>query len=141
MKRFYLIVLVFSFVSFAYSQEIVNPDKVWSIMEEHCQPWGSNYSTEFIRFDTDTIIDGTVYQKVWIAEDEYHQNWNFYGAFIREDEGLVYYRELFSEEVLIYNFNLEIGDSVVVDNPRAAGALTLVLAEIDSVLLENGEAR
>jgi len=138
MKRLFLVIVAIVFSSAIYSQEIVNSDKLWSIMEEHCQPWGSNYSTEFFRFDIDTIVEGKSYKKVWIAEDENHEEWFFYGTFIREEEGNVYYKEMFEEEGLIYNFNLEIGDSVVVNNPRAAGELTLMLAEIDSVELEVG---
>lgn len=33
-------------------------------MKEHCQPWGSTYSTDFIRFDIDTIIDNLLCQRV-----------------------------------------------------------------------------
>lgn len=47
-----------------FSQEIVDPAKLWSNMEEHCQPWGSTYSTDFIRFDIDTIIDNLLCQRV-----------------------------------------------------------------------------
>jgi len=121
-----------------FSQEIVDPTKVWSNMEEHCQPWGSTFSTDFIRFDIDTIIDDQVYKKVWISEDEEQQEWNFYGAFIREEDGRIYYRQMFGEEGLIYDFNLEVGDSVLIDNPRSAGALTLFFTEIDSVEITNG---
>jgi len=138
MKRLFLVIVAIVFTLAIYSQEIVNSNKLWSIMEEHCQPWGSNYSTEFFRFDIDTIVEGKSYKKVWIAEDENHEEWFFYGAFIREEEGNVYYKEMFEEEGLIYDFNLEIGDSVVVNNPRAAGELTLMLAEIDLVELEVG---
>jgi len=138
MKRLFLVFVAMVFTLVICSQEIVVQDKLWSIMEEHCQPWGSNYSTEFFRFDIDTIVEGKNYKKVWIAEDENHEEWFFYGAFIREEEGLVYYKNMFEEEGLIYDFNLEIGDSVIIDNPRAAGALTLVLAEIDSVEMEVG---
>ncbi|MFK5854559.1 MAG: T9SS type A sorting domain-containing protein [Bacteroidota bacterium] len=138
MKKIFFIAIVFVLSSTMYSQEIVNSTKLWSIMTEHCQPWGSNYSTEFFRFDVDTVVNDVVYKKVWISEDENHEEWNFYGAFIREEAGLVYFKEMFEEEGLIYNFNLEIGDSVVINNPRAAGALTLLLVEIDSIELEDG---
>ncbi len=115
------------------SQEIVNPSKLWSSMEEHCQPWGSTYSTDYLRFESDTIIDDYTYKHVWISEDEDHEEWNFYGAFIREENNRVYYRQMFGEEGLIYDFNLELGDSVLIDNPRAVGAIWLFLAEVDSV--------
>ena len=74
-------------------------------MEEHCQPWGSTYSTDYFQFEEDTIINGFVYKKVWISEDETYQNWNFYSAFIREENNKVYYKHMFGEEGLIYDFN------------------------------------
>ncbi len=122
----------------AYSQEIVNPTKLWSTMEEHCQPWGSTYSTDYIRFESDTVIDDNTYYRVWISEGEDHEHWNFYGAFIREENSKVYYRQMFEEEGLIYDFNLEMGDSVLVNNPRAVGEIWLVLDEIDSVATTEG---
>jgi hypothetical protein len=137
--RFYISMAVFLLVSsFGIAQEIVDPNKLWSCMEEHCQPWGSTYSTDFLRFEEDTIIDGFTYKKVWISEDENYQIWDFYGAFIREENKRVYYRQMFGLEGLIYDFNISLGDSVTVNNPRAAGEITLFLEEIDSVLTDFG---
>ena len=138
MRKKAIIILLLASTGVLFSQEIVDPAKLWSNMAEFCQPSGSTYSTEFIRFDIDTIIDDQIYQKVWISEDEEHQEWNFYGTFIREDDGQVFYREIFGEEGLIYNFNLEIGDSVIIDNPRTPGMLKLFFTEIDSVEIANG---
>lgn len=137
-KRLAVIVVLTVFSTVICAQEIVDPAKLWSNMEEHCQPWGSNYSTEYIRFSVDTVIDQKVYKKVWISEDEDYEEWNFYGAFIREDSGRVFYRQMFGEEGLIYDFNLGIGDSVIINNPRASGEITLYFVEIDSVEIENG---
>ncbi len=135
----FLSILIFLLISLqGTSQEIVDESKLWSCMEEHCQPWGSTYSTDYFQFEEDTIIDGFVYKKVWISEDETYQNWNFYSAFIREEDNKVYYKHMFGEEGLIYDFNLNIGDSVTINNPRAAGEITLVLEEVDSVFTETG---
>ncbi len=40
---------------------------------------------------------------------------------------------MFGDEGLIYDFNLEIGDSVLVNNPRAVGEVWLHLLEIDTI--------
>ncbi len=138
MRKKAIIILLLASTGVLFSQEIVDPAKLWSNMAEFCHPSGNTYSTDFIRFDIDTIIDDQIYQKVWISEDEEHQEWNFYGAFIREKDGQVFYREMFGEEGLIYNFNLEIGDSVIIDNPRTPGMLKLFFTEIDSVEIANG---
>lgn len=121
-----------------FSQEIVDSEKVWSNMEEHCHSWGSTYSTDFFKFDKDTIIDNITYKKVWISEDEDHANWNFYGAFIREENKRVYYKQYVGDEGLIYDFNLTIGDSVLVDNPISAGEIWLILVSIDSIQTNDG---
>ncbi|MAZ94344.1 MAG: hypothetical protein CMF58_07965 [Lentimicrobiaceae bacterium] len=138
MKQLLTLTIIFVFSFVASSQEIVNTAKLWSCMEEHCHEWGSEFSTDFYRFEEDTIINSLTYKKVWISEDENHEIWNFYGAFIREENNRVYYRQMFGDEGLIYDFNLEIGDSVLVDNPRAVGEVWLHLLEIDTITVADG---
>lgn len=137
-RLFPLLTLLLTTTITLNSQEIVDPAKMWSCMEEHCQPWGSTYSTEYFRFDEDTIIEDLLYKKIWISADENYDQWNFYGAFIREENNRVFLRQMLGEEGLIYDFNLNIGDSLLVDNPRAAGELYLSLVEIDSVEITDG---
>lgn len=120
------------------AQEIVDNQKIWSILTGHCLPDYTTYTTSFFKFNEDTIIDGELYQKVFISEDEFQEEWFFYGTFIREENKKVYLREYFGEEGLIYDFNLQLGDTVVVNNPRAASEVALVLTEIDSVETTDG---
>jgi hypothetical protein len=120
------------------AQEIVDNQKLWSILTGHCLPDYTTYTTSFFKFDEDTIIDGKLYQKVFISEDEFQQEWYFYGSFIREENKKVYLKEYFGEEGLIYDFNLQLGDTVVVNNPRAVSEVALVLTEIDSVETTDG---
>ncbi len=134
-----LLFLALTLTTNSFSQEIVVSEKTWSNLEEHCHSWGSIFTTDFLRFDKDTIIDAITYKKVWISEDENQQTWNFYGSFIREENGKVYFREFFGQEGLIYDFNIEPGDSVLIDNPRAVGPVWLKLETIDTILLETGE--
>ena len=121
-----------------HTQEIVDNEKLWSILVGHCQPEYTTYTTSFFRFDNDTIIDGKLYQMVFISEDEFKEEWFFYGSFIREENKKVYYREYYGEEGLIYDFNLQPGDTVVLNNPRAASDVSLILSEIDSVETSDG---
>lgn len=135
-RLFFALFLMLSFS--LLSQEIVDVNKSWSIAQIHCQPWGNAYSTQFYRFEGDTIVDGVFYQKVMISLDANGDRWDFFGAFIREEEGRVYYRELYQEEGLIYDFNLQPGDTVQIDNSRGQEMVHLVLASVDSVAAENG---
>lgn len=138
MKKLVYILLFLVAAPSLEAQEIVDNQKVWSILTGHCLPDYTTYTTSFFKFDEDTIIDGKLYQKVFISEDEYQEEWFFFGNFIREENNKVYLREYFGEEGLIYDFNLQLGDTVVVNNPRAASEVALVLTEIDSVETTDG---
>lgn len=107
-------------------------------MQEFCHPDSSVYTTSYHKFYGDTVINDTLYKKVWISEEEDHENWYFFGTFIREENNRVYYREVFQNEGLIYDFNLSLGDSVFLSNPRAATNLWLTLSAIDSVETADG---
>jgi len=130
--------LLFLLPSWLISQEIVDTSKTWSIATVHCQPWGNAYSTQIYKFEGDTLVQDTLYKKVMISSDEFHETWDFFGAFIREENGRVFYRELYQEEGLIYDFNLQIGDTALINNTRALEPIHLVLTGIDSVPSETG---
>ena len=138
MKKLVYILLFLLTVPLLEAQEIVDNQKQWSILTGHCLPDYTTYTTTFFKFDEDTIIEGKLYQKVFISEDEYQEEWYFYGSFIREENKKVYLREYYGEEGLIYDFNLHLGDMVEVNNPRAISEVSLVLTEIDSVETSDG---
>lgn len=138
MKKLVYTLLLFVAMQPLVAQEIVDNQKIWSILTGHCLPDYTTYTTSFFKFNEDTIIDGELYQKVFISEDEFQEEWFFYGTFIREENKKVYLREYFGEEGLIYDFNLQLGDTVVINNPRAASEVALVLTEIDSVETTDG---
>ena len=140
LRHFFIIsfFLIFTPAIFAQENQIVVEHKVWSNVLENCLPEGNTYTTFYHRFEGDTILDGKTYKKVLIAEDEYYEDWFFYGSYVREEEGKVYLREYLGEEGLIYDFNLQLGDTITIDNLLAPDGLTLVLTEIDSVETNDG---
>lgn len=140
LKQLLIISVLFISAFAIHSQEniIVDESKMWSNMQENCLPEGNQYTTFFHRFEGDTVIDGNTYKMVWIAEDEYYQEWFFYGAFVREENGKVYYREYFGEEGLIYDFNITLGDTITISNPLAPEGILLTFEEIDEVETEDG---
>ncbi|MEE4259035.1 MAG: T9SS type A sorting domain-containing protein [Bacteroidales bacterium] len=138
MNKLVYILLFFIAIPSTQAQEIVDNQKLWSILTGHCLPDYTTYTTSFFKFEEDTIIDGKTYKMVFISEDEFQEEWFFFGSFIREDNKKVYLREYFGEEGLIYDFNLQLGDTVVVNNPRAVSEVALVLTEIDSVETSDG---
>ncbi len=126
--------------TFAQRQnQIVEPWKMWANLHIYCHSTGTEYSTDFIRFNGDTVVDGISYKKVEYAEDEAHENWNFYGYFIREENKKVFLKRPFEPEGLIYDFTLQnIGDTVTINNPVTNSALFLTLTAIDSVETTGG---
>ena len=138
MKKIFLFLIIALSAQQLFSQQIVDETKIWSNMQEFCHPDSSVYSTDYHKFYGDTLINDTLYKKVWVSEDENYENWYFFGTFIREENKRVYYREMFQNEGLIYDFNLSVGDSVFLNNPRAATNLWLTLTEIDSVETTDG---
>ena len=138
MKGVGLTVIILIFALQIMAQQIVDSTKMWSSMQENCLQFGTSYTTNYHKFHGDTIINDTLYKKVWVSENENHDNWYFFGSFIREENKRVYYREMFQSEGLIYDFNLTIGDSVLLNNSRAIDNLWLTLAEIDSVQNTDG---
>lgn len=134
-----LVVIFTGFIKLILAQEIVKSEYIWSNLEEHCHSWGSTYTTEYFHFDKDTIINDTNYKKIWISQEEGHMTWDFFGAHIREEGKKVYYRPYFGDEGLIYDFTLEMGDSVLVDNPRAVDPVWLTLTNIDTIETEFGD--
>jgi hypothetical protein len=139
MKKLIVAILSITIMQNIQSQEIVNPDYIWSNLEEHCHVWGSSYTTKFFNFNGDTIVNDTLYKKIWISEDENHTTWDFYFALIREENNRVYYRPAYGQEGLIYDFNLELGDSVLVDNSRAVEPVWLTLSNVDTIETEIGQ--
>jgi len=138
--------IVFIVITIAYmdvfgqsERVIVDENRIWSTLEVHCMPNGNNYSTYYIRFAEDTIIDGLSYKRMWHCNEESQTNWNLYG-FIREDEdNKVFVRPPDYIEGLIYDFGCSVGDTIETWNIYLNNdTLHFVVTDIDSVLLLDG---
>jgi len=138
MKSFLLAILILtsSYVIGQMEKAIVNENCNWSTLEVHCMPNGNNYSTYFIKFEGDTIIDSYVYKKIWRCDEESQINWGFYG-FIREDENKrVFLKPPDYYEGMIYDFSVSVGDTIEARNVYLNNdTLHFVVTQIDSVLL------
>lgn len=79
-------------------------------------PYGVQYQSYFIKFEGDTLINDMIYKNILRSDDENHTNWYRYGA-IREDSSQKVYTYDTNDqpgEVLLYDFGVEIGDTMVV---------------------------
>jgi len=136
MKLIYLpisfFILMFSCVE-VFSQKLVKDGHQWNTSLYSF--WSSSVYTSITKISGDTLVDGIVYSKLFIAGDTLSPNWVVSDRIIREDEeGKVFVKNGSSDESLIYDFNLEIGDSFMYQ-------CYFTVASIDSVTLNNGERR
>ena len=138
-----LLTLLFAvLVQFCFGQEyhkIVDTNKVWSIIDEYTAGGGQPYS-QFIKFTTDTLIGSYNYKKVLRSSDSTQTVWSHIG-FIREDStAKVYYMNNSYLEGLIYDFNVNINDTINIYNPLVcfdSSNMVCIVEQIDSIFIYN----
>ncbi len=140
MKPFTLICFIFFSIPFiSTAQQIVVEGKQWNMMTlPSFSPDSSSYS---IKFEGEVILDSLTYKKVYNSFDPDGIDWNESSNLVREDtvNKQVWTRAgSFGEERLVYDFGLEIGDTLLYDN---AEMCPITLLGIDSVMISNGELR
>ena len=129
-----LILLVIN-VSAQYNPQLIDTTKHWSIADQPCPGCGGILYSYYIKFQGDTLINSTVYTKVLKSYDEFMEDWELY-ALIREEDNKYYLRNLVNEEGLIYDFNVNTGDTVTINNPFGFMPLEASIINIDSVFIE-----
>lgn len=81
---------------------------------------GETAWTDYYKFEGDTLIQGKLYHSLYICEkDSTMTNWvlDDYFYYYREDSNRVYRYDWFTDnEIQIYNFDLEVGDSMLIDS-------------------------
>ena len=94
-----------------FAQSLVLPDRIWSNTYYVIAP-GSRYNTNWIKFEGDTTIADTLYMRIYSSDSEFQDNWYPYGA-IREDKSNKVFLHRDDTKCLLYDFNLEKGDSIL----------------------------
>ena len=98
------------------AQSLVKENKLWSntwIGTEH----GDHYHSYFIKFEGDVKTNNIDYKKILKSDDEFHLSWKLQG-YIREDstKKVFIYDEYSQIDQLLYDFGLQIGDSLLPPN-------------------------
>lgn len=138
-----IILLIASLASGQNQYQIVDTTKTWNTV------WGGYWAfmiahcggTRTNKFGDEEIIDNKTYRMVLEATDSLHTNWDPTG-YIREDTltSQVFFRK-WDGEGLIYDFSLQVSDSVTIDNYYAGFEdVTLICGNIDSVNI-NGQLK
>lgn len=151
MKKYFLIIsILFGFTSKA---QIYHPfptkNTVWT---ELFYPGGGDFNRLYHNYalkDKDTIIHGKQYQKFYHSFDTIFTENKVCGA-LREENKRIYYYSIDSlinlrtplstpipvdTEIILYDFNLQVGDTITADQYRLRHADALVVAKIDSILI------
>jgi hypothetical protein len=93
----------------------------------------------------DTIINNQLYNKLYIIEDDTTLNINkiTYGVAIRENNKQIFVKSSdFDFEILLYDFSLNVGDTVVSNSVNGYLSNNLcIITGIDSIKLNNNEYR
>lgn len=101
------------------AQSFVTTDKTWLISECFADSSGGGGETECndyeYSFGEAIEIDGQEHLTLMTDNDSEL----YYHAYYREDGGRVYARNEGTDEFLLYDFNLEVGDIVTAGDPNA----------------------
>jgi hypothetical protein len=99
------------------SQGLVKEGKIWSNTQVGSE-FGSSFSSHYIKFDGDTLINEHNYKYVLRSDNEAHDTWYGHG-FIREDtvsKKVFFFNTANCCEELLYDFSLNLGDSIYSSN-------------------------
>jgi len=111
-------------------QELIDESKTWNVVE-CCSP----SRTKSYKFLGDTLINSIVYKKLYYSYSENFNSLNKeYAASLREDNQKVYIKPSTLDESIIYDFNVDYGDTITVkDIFDIDGDLTMRVDSIDSI--------
>ena len=91
------------------AQTIVKEGIIWS--NASCGTENFFLDSYFIKFEGEKLINDTLYKQIYRSDDELHTEWYKYGA-IREDSLKRVFLYENGAEKLLYDFSLEVGDSI-----------------------------
>ena len=121
-------------VSAQYNTELIDTTKRWSTADVYTAGGGSKYSF-YHKFGNDTIINNQIYTTIYRSFEENMTEWELHG-FIRETDQKYYLRNLANEVGLAYDFDVNVGETLFIDNPFTFYPFEANVIEIDSIYLE-----
>jgi len=135
-KNLLFLPLLFCTLS-VFAQSLVGENKQWCIGEVFItQP----PVTSILKMEGDSLVENEVYKKIYYTRDTANQEWLF-SSLIREDSTKkVWLRIPNDEEILLYDFNLMVGDSFFIDN-GGGWTCSIPVINVDSITLTSGERR
>lgn len=135
MKISPIILLLLSVLQFnCYSQETSDANRVWTIASIGMGNYFENktYSTL-----NDTIINSKNYKAIYQSNDSLFNIYDseYFCSYRTDNQKWYFVPKGQNDEYLLYDFNLEVNDTVLINNPWAIGETELIAVEIDSIKL------
>jgi hypothetical protein len=116
------------FSQLAFSQNFISENKLWHVRNEF---WGDIF-TWIYKIEGETVISSVTYKNLWATFDTNFNNVWIEG-YIREESNVVYYRSIYNvEEGILYDFNLEAGDTSYITN-EYCDLTQVIIEDIDTV--------
>jgi hypothetical protein len=141
MKKILILVICTILAGKTFSQEyypLVVEDNTWNVMAAGIYPnFDTAYSTVTYMLSGDSVINSITYKRLYFSFEEIPVNWGLYG-FMREDETKKVWlkTEFATQEFLMYDFSVAIGDTVFVGQQEPVG---LVVDSITTVTVNGTE--
>lgn len=127
MKRLFIFFVIVKIAFPVFGQNFLSEDKQWNVRNYF---WG-DIKTEIYWLKGDTAIDKTSYKKLWYSMDSLIEN-KYLQGFLREQDQKVFYRPLVGNEGLLYDFSLEVGDTVEIISLWCSDPTEKIVESIDT---------
>lgn len=118
--------IAFLLSSSIFGQEFVAPTNQWNVRFAA----GMGYTTEIYIIEGDSVVDSKPYSKIWVSYDSLASL--TYQGLLREELNVVYYMPPGGIEGILYDFNLEIGETAYVNN-LFCNDIPITVVDIDTI--------
>ena len=121
---------------------IVEDGKQWNVLFSY--PWSppepQHKYTDIYKIEGDTLVDGMSYKVMYTTRNEDLTGWNLWGFLRETEDGQVFSRRPFtSDEQLLYDFSMEVGDTICMCDFGYSECCMVVIEKGE--ILVNGEPR
>lgn len=117
------------FIPAGKAQNFVSEANRWNV---YATGYPSYIATETYIIEGDSSFNGKIYKKIWQTYDSVDVIWSYKGL-LREDSNRVFYIPPGGTEGILYDFNAEPGDTVMIINMFCYEPVSVIISAIDTV--------
>ncbi len=142
-KLITLLLTISTIVIFGQSSiSFTHPESTWNIAKTFPNgnlqnPFFIETSTKVYGYQGDTIINNEPWLKMYVTADSTFTSDLIFCGLVHEKNGLILFRDTANIVDTIYNFNIQVGDSVLYNFYGAGGQEYLEILSIDSIEINN----